>query len=264
MKDCEDFAEHEGLSSIVSHPIDVTLPAPIFRCADGGLDMAVTARYAEYVAGTWVERVVVAGPVGAGEFCTGDQRAAVVALWARHRPPEHLIVACWERHEVDRALERGMRALVMLRCETDDALFNALAALPAGAIAYTNPRYSRAVLTATVIDEARRRGVLPAAVKLSKVSLAELAEVRAVGGTDLEIVHGSSRDLAGSLAAGVNVVVSSPLAALPQPWPARTLDAVQHAADQVQRILDRQVDHRGRVAMIGRLAERVVALDRHS
>jgi dihydrodipicolinate synthase/N-acetylneuraminate lyase len=223
------------------------------------LDQTVNARYAEYVAGTWVEHVVVAGPVGAGEFCTAGQRATVVDLWARHHPPEHLIVACWERHEVDRALDKGMRALVMMRCETDGELLDTLAELPAKVIAYTNPRYSRAVLDPAAIGAARSRGVLPSAVKLSKVSLAELAQVRAVGGTDLRIIHGSSRDIADSLAAGVNIVVSSPLAALPRPWPTPTLDAVQRAANQLQRMLDAQTNHGGRVGLIAELAGMAIA-----
>jgi hypothetical protein len=70
----------------------IALPAPIFRGADGGLDQAANARYAEHVAGTWIANVVVAGPMGAGETCTADQLAVVVDLWARHHPPEHATV----------------------------------------------------------------------------------------------------------------------------------------------------------------------------
>lgn len=241
----------------------IALPAPILRRADGRrLDLATNARYAERVAGTWVKHVVVAGPMGAGEFCTADQRAAVVDLWAQHHPPDHLIVACWERHEVDWALGRGMGALAMMRCETNGDLFSTLAELPTEAIAYTNPRYSRAVLTPAVIGEARRRGALPSAVKFSKVTLAELAHARAYGGRELQIIHGSSRNIAGSLAAGVNIVVSSPLAALPKRWPAPTLDAVQRTADQLQGTLDAQANHQGRVAIIAELAGATLAKSR--
>lgn len=238
-------------------PPPIALPAPIFRRADGELDQAANARYSEHVAGTWITNVVVAGPMGTGETCTADQRAAVVDLWARHHPPEHLIVACWDHHELDRTLRRGMRTLVMLRCDTEDDLFRELADLPTGAIAYTNPRYSRAVLTAAVIRAARGHGGMPSAVKFSKVTLDELAEVRAAGGSGLHLIHGSSRHIAGSLAAGVNLVVSSPLAALPQPWPGPTLDATQQSADQLQRVLDAQGEHAARVAAIAKLARRV-------
>jgi dihydrodipicolinate synthase/N-acetylneuraminate lyase len=155
-----------------------------------------------------------------------------------------------------------MRALVMLRCETDADLFEALAALPTEAIAYTNPRYSRAVLTPTVISEARRRGVLPSTVKFSKVTFAELAQIRKFGGTELQIIHGSSRNIAGSLAVGVNIVVSSPLSALPQPWPAPKLDAVQRADDQFQETLDAQANHQGRALIIAQLAGATLAKDR--
>lgn len=239
----------------VSEIPPIALPAPIFRRADGDLDEAANARYAAHIAGTWVEHVVLAGPMGAGEFCTADQRAAVVDLWAQHHPPEHLIVACWELHEVERALRRGMRALVMMRCDSEHDLFGTLAELPNEAIAYTNPRYSRAVLSPAVIGTARGRDELPSAVKFSKVSLAELAQVRTVGGTDLQIMHGSSRNIAGSLAAGVNIVVSSPLAALPREWPAPTLGAAQHAADQFQKMLDAQHNHAARVAVIAQQAQ---------
>lgn len=233
----------------------VVLPAPIFRRANGELDHALNRRYAEHVAGTWIEHVVVAGPMGAGESCRSDQRAAVVDVWSRHHPPDHLIVACWEPHEVDRACRRGMRALVMLRAPTDGALLAALAELPNDAIAYANPRYSRALLTAAVMDQASRRRVLPSAVKLSKVPLAELAQIRRTGGDHLQIIHGSSRDITGgSLAAGADLVVSSPLAGLPQPSPAPTLDAVQDAADQLQKKLDEQRDHMTRIAVVANLA----------
>jgi dihydrodipicolinate synthase/N-acetylneuraminate lyase len=236
----------------------IALPAPTFRHADGELDQVANARYAEHVAGTWITNIVVAGPMGAGENCTADQRAAVVDLWARHHPPEHLIVACWERHELDRTLRRGMRALVMLHCDTDRDLFRDLVDLPAEAIAYTNPRYSRAVLTADVIRQARNHGGMPSGAKFSKVPLAELAEVRAAGGASLHMIHGSSRNIAGSLATGVNLVVSSPLAALPQPWPAPTLDAIQHAADRLQPVLDAQCEHAGRITVIATLARQVL------
>lgn len=237
----------------------VALPAPIFHRADGELDHALNARYAEHVAGTWVEHVVVAGPMSTGESCTADQRAELADSWMRHHPPDRLIVACWERHEVDRVIRWGMRPLVILRAENNDALLTALAELPRGAIAYANPRYSRAVITAAVTDQVRRRGVLPTAVKLSKVSLAELAEVRTAGGRDLQIIHGSSRNIDGSLTAGADLVVSSPLAGLPHPWPAPTLDAVQHTADEFQKTLDAQRDHSARVAVVAELARAALA-----
>jgi dihydrodipicolinate synthase/N-acetylneuraminate lyase len=60
------------------HLPPIALPAPIFRLADGNLDLATNARYVDYVAETWIEHVVVAGPMAAGEFCTANQRAAVV------------------------------------------------------------------------------------------------------------------------------------------------------------------------------------------
>lgn len=46
-------------------------------------------------------------------------------------PTGNLIVACWGRQELDRTIGRGMRALAMLRCDTNDALFKELVELPA-------------------------------------------------------------------------------------------------------------------------------------
>lgn len=233
----------------------LAVPAPSFRREDGHLDMLTTQRYAEILASTWVRHVVVAGPMGLGERCTAAERAQLVRLWADVLGPHTVIAACWAQNETEAAHEMGVRALVMLCADDVPDLLRQLVKLPAGAIAYTNPRYSKAVLTGDIVATALERGRLDA-VKLSKATLGDLRDVRSAAGPDLHLMHGSSRNIAGSVAAGADVVVSTPLSTLPTPWPTPTIADVQRTADTVQRQLDTLGDHYDRVADIARLARR--------
>jgi dihydrodipicolinate synthase/N-acetylneuraminate lyase len=230
--------------------LQIAVPAPIFRDTDGGIDHDLNARYAKRLGSTWMPHFVIAGPMGLGEACTSEQRAELVQLWTRHVEPERLIVACWTADETRMVTAHGVRALAMLAEDTDDDLLTALRALPPSAVAYTNPRYGRSLITPALLAANRDRTGLPHALKFSKVTIDELAEVRQLVGPDVAIIHGSSRRIADSLAAGVDIVVSAPLAALPDQWPAPTVASVQRAVDELQSILDRLADHWARVAEI--------------
>lgn len=249
--------------------LPVAIPVPTFRHHDGTLDELAIKQYARHLATTEIDHVIVAGPMGLGETCTPEERTRLLDLWVTHFDRELVVSACWQANDVQEALQRGVRPLVMLQADTDADLLSSLGKVPAGGIAYANPRYSKAVLTPELLTAARGQGVLPSAVKLSKVTGGEIAEMRAAAGRELQIIHGSSRDVAGSLAAGADAVVAPPLAALPLPWPEPTSEALQRAVDATQRLLDTCADHRARVAMISELAQRRIAAqdtpsDRHA
>jgi dihydrodipicolinate synthase/N-acetylneuraminate lyase len=234
--------------------LPLAVPAPIFRDAGGMIDRPLNARYARRLAGTWVEHIVLAGPMGNGEACTSGQRAELLDIWTTHVDPSRLIVTCWTAEEIGLISARGIRPLAILALDTDEKLLAELGALPRTAIAYTNPRYSRSLITPALLATASGRAGLPGGLKFSKVGIDDLARVRRVVGPDVIVIHGSSRCIADSFAAGVTIVVSSPLGALPSQWPAPTVDAVQHAVDGLQLVLDQQNDHLGRVGAIDSMA----------
>ncbi|MGW1681655.1 hypothetical protein [Saccharopolyspora sp. NPDC002376] len=234
--------------------LPVALPAPTFRLQSGVLDRNATEQYAVLVGSTWIRQVIIAGPMGFGERATQAERLQLLDLWADNVDRSGLVSACWNPEDTSAALRRGIRPLVMLRASTADELLTQMATLPRNAIAYANPRYSRVVLTAELAAKARRRGVMPTAVKLSKVTAAQIAQIRAEAGPELEIIHGSSRDITGSITAGANSVVAPPLASLPDPWPQPSGSDVQRCVDRIQLELDTRASHVERVEMITRLA----------
>lgn len=200
--------------------LPIAIPAPIFRTVGGAIDHDLNAHYARRLGSTWVRHAVVAGPMGLGEACTPEQRAELVELWMRHVEPARLLVACWTPAEIRTVTDSGIRALAMLAIDTDDELLAALGGLPPLAVAYTNPRYGGSLITPELLAANADRPDMPAALKFSKVTISELANIRQVVGPGVTIIHGSSRRIADSLAAGVDIVVSSPLAVLPKQWPA--------------------------------------------
>lgn len=219
--------------------LDVILPALTFRTTDGALDHGLTRDYATRVEKTWVDQVVVSGSAGHGYDSTPAERAALLDLWLALVPPSRLVAACWCPDDVSAACERSVTPLVVLRSNgnSSDAV-GFLASLPAGCFVYSHPRYTARTLDAHLARDARAENVLPAGAKLSKTTPSDLRAVREAAGDSFVLWHGSSRDLAGSAAAGANGVVVTPLSSLPDPFPQRTLSSVQRSADQVQTLLD--------------------------
>src|SRR5204863_6230336 len=123
------------------------------------------------------------------------ERALLLDLWLDHLDKARVIATCWQPDEVGTILDRGVCPLVMLQASDARELRRQLASLPGEAIAYANPRYSRALLT----PEHAAAGDLPHGIKLSKVNFAQIQQIRAVGGAGLTIIHGSSRNIRGSL-----------------------------------------------------------------
>lgn len=225
------------------------IPVPALRNEDGLLDEDMTVRYASRMTTTWADRFIVSGPMGVGEQSTHEERTKQLDLWAKHVDKRRLVAACWSNADIEVALDRGVQPMIMIHANTQVELLRALESAPSRAIAYTNPRYSKATLNAEIIQKARAQGTLPAEVKLSKVTHNELASIhRAAGATN--IIHGSSRNISASIESGASAVVAPPLAAVPPPWPRPHISDIQHAVDEVQRLLDACANHQERVQKI--------------
>lgn len=223
--------------------LPIAIPAPIFRTVGGAIDHDLNAHYARRLGSTWVRHAVVAGPMGLGEACTPEQRAELVELWMRHVEPARLLVACWTPAEIRTVTDSGIRALAMLAIDTDDELLAALGGLPPLAVAYTNPRYGGSLITPELLAANADRPDMPAALKFSKVTISELANIRQVVGPGVTIIHGSSRRIADSLAAGSRHRCVVPVGCAAQAVARVTVASVQRAADTIQSMLDREPDY---------------------
>lgn len=225
----------------------IIIPAATLRRTDGSLDLDGTARYAQRFASTWAPRAIIAGPMGRGSECTPDERSALLDRWCEHAATERLVLACWEREDLDRAEQCAVQPLVMLRAYSRDQLIDQINAAPPGAWLYANPRFS----PISIFPE--RLPSTVAGVKMSKTSSAEIRRMRQTH-PGITIVHGSSRDIRSSLEAGADWVTAAPLATLPDPFPTPDLAELQGWIDRVQQQLDEQADHGERVALVARMA----------
>ena len=129
--------------------------------------------------------------------------------------------------------------MAVLRGHTaEESLLGALKKLPRGALVYSHPMYSEVVLDSDACAAAVSHGVLPAGGKLAKISKADIRKIREIAGPDFELWDGSCRDIAGSVAAGANGVVATPLSSLPSPFPDASLAVLQTELTAIQASLD--------------------------
>ncbi len=221
------------------HP-SIVVPVLTIRTSDGGLDLPGTARYAQRAANTWVDRFILSGTTARGYLMTEQDRSSVVRVWLDHVEPVRVIACCWSRADVDNAAAQGVTAIAVIpHCHNDDSALRFFASLPAGSFVYSHPGNSPTVFDAQLCAKARTSGCLPVGAKLSKASHHEIAAVRARAGPSFVLWDGSSRDIAGSVAAGATGVVTTPLSPFPQPFPRRTLAHLQSTLDEIQADLDR-------------------------
>lgn len=236
------------------HPY-IVVPALTIRTADGDLDITGTARYAQRAASTWVDRFILSGTTARGYLMTEQERLAVVRAWLDHVPPARVLACCWSRGDVDNAATQDVTPIAVIpHCHNDEAALRFFASLPAGSFVYSHPGNSPTVFDAQLCSKARSSGCLPVGAKLSKASHHEIAAVRAQAGPSFVLWDGSSRDIAGSVAAGATGVVTTPLSPFPQPFPPRTLAHLQPALDEIQADLDRLPSRKARSDHLSALA----------
>ncbi len=82
------------------------------------------------------------------------------------------------------------------------------------------------MLDTTLASAAAANGALPAGAKIAKLALRDITRFRSLVGPDFEVWDGSSRHLQVSRRNGPSGVVATPLAALPEPFPERSVQAV--------------------------------------
>lgn len=218
----------------------IVVPALTIRTADGSLDKPGTAQYARRAASTWVDRFILSGTTARGYSMTERERLCVLRVWLDHTDPARVMSCCWSRADIDNATAQGVTSIVVMpHLHNDQAVLRFLASLPAGSFVYSHPGNSPTVFDAQLCSKARNSDCLPVGAKLSKMSHDEIAAVRAQAGPSFILWDGSSRDIAGSIAAGATGVVTTPLSPFTQPFPPRNLAHLQRALDQVQSHLDR-------------------------
>ncbi|GGM34645.1 hypothetical protein GCM10012275_02390 [Longimycelium tulufanense] len=239
----------------------VIVPALTFRQADGSLDNRTILRYAKRAADTWVDGFILSGTTTRGDLCTVEERAAILDIWLEVTKASRLFASVWTCQDVDEAVSRGIRPLAVMRDLRDrEVACEFLTSLPTESYVYSHPLHSRTVLNAEVCALAREGGCLPAGAKVAKVAKTDLTAIRAETGSSFVLWAASSRDVAGSVAAGASGVVATPLSPFSSPFPPRSLPTLQAALDEQQAELDAlpsrsaRTEYLMRVAVVGRAA----------
>lgn len=218
----------------------IVVPALNIRTPEGSLDKQGTARYARRAASTWIDRFILSGTTARGYLMTEQERLGVLRVWLDHTDPARVLACCWSRADVDNSASQGVTPIVAIpHLDNDRAALRFLASLPAGSFIYSHPGNSPTVFDAQLCSKARSSDCLPVGAKLSKASHREIAAVRAQAGPSFILWDGSSRDIAGSIAAGATGVVTTPLSPITPPFPPRNLAHLQPALNEVQAHLDR-------------------------
>ncbi len=218
----------------------LSIPALTFRSPSGGVDEATTTAYAQRAADTWLSLFILSGTTTEGSSFTVAERARVLDLWLAVVGRERLLACCWQAQDIEQAIERGVRPLVVMRGLTSRSeVLEFLGSTPSDAYVYSHPLHTPTVLDPALIAAARDKDVLPAGAKITKIPPGAQPALRTAAGPDFDLWDGSSRQIAQSLADGTSGVVSTPLAAVPDPFPApdehlqSTVDAWQDRLDEV-------------------------------
>lgn len=217
----------------------LSIPALTFR-VDGRVDAATTTAYAQRAGRTWLDAFILSGTTTEGSSFTVPERARVLDLWLAVVARDRLLACCWHSQDVEQAVARGVRPLVVMRGLTSRAeALDFLGRIPPDAYVYSHPLHTPTVLDASLLAAANEKGVLPAGAKITKIPAGALPELREAVGPEFDLWDGSSRRIAASLAEGASGVISTPLAAIPEPFPApderlqTTVDLWQSRLDEV-------------------------------
>ena len=218
----------------------IIVPPLTLWSRNGDVDCGATAAYAQRAAASWIDFFMLSGSIGGGKTSSPSTRRLTAEVWARIVPPERLFGCAWGKEDYACLRDLGIRPMVVLQDLRDtESLVRFFATMPAGAFFYSHPDYTSTTFTAAAAARAVRAGVLPAGVKLSKVTPDEIRAVRDAAGPGFLLYDGRSRHLAASLAAGATGVVAVPLSLIPDNLPARAdVAALQQVIDEVQLQLD--------------------------
>jgi dihydrodipicolinate synthase/N-acetylneuraminate lyase len=219
----------------------LAIPALTIRDADGGVDEHATTAYARRAASTWLSVFILNGTTTEGASFSVAERAIVLDIWGEITDPDRLLACCWESADIEAAVGRGLRPLMVMRKLADpDAALGLFAGLPSGAYVYSHPMHTSTTLDADLINLARASGCLPAGAKISKIPAGTIPQLRQAAGPDFDLFDGSSRQIDESFRLGATGVVSTPLAAVPSKFPPPDTDLQadvngwQARLDQVQ------------------------------
>lgn len=234
----------------------IVVPALALRAPDSArLDREATARYAQRAVRTWADAFILSGSTTRGDQLTIEERAELLDLWSGLIPASRLVACCWCEEDVQEATRHAIIPMVVMHspCDDDQALL-LLASLPPDAYVYSHPKYGSTVLNASLTAAARRRGILPAGAKLSKIATDDITAIRQAAGPQWTLWDASARHIHASLAAGASGVVATPLSHVPTPFPNRSLPVLQAAIDTTQKQLDRLPSRTTRSRLLHELA----------
>lgn len=222
------------------------------RNADGSVDYGACAEYAERAGQTWLDLFLVSGTIGGGETSTPVERRRLLELWTERVSPDRLLACAWSAEDLEYTAECGVRPIAVLRAHDDVAALGAyLARLPAGAFVYSHPKYTPTTFTPAVARHARQAGSLPVGGKICKVSLDDVANLRAATEETFQLYDGRCRHVASSVQAGATGVVAVPLCVLPADLPDRDdVEAIQRTIDRTQTRIDAVAEVPARIAML--------------
>jgi len=224
----------------------IKILVPMLTLSDerGHLDRAASVAYVQRARESWLDGFLVAGSLGLGATLAGKVRRDLVSVWLDNVAADRVLVCAWRRDELDEIADTGARPVLVLRDLGDeDAVLRAFESLPANALVYSHPQYTKAVLTPAVVDKGRAAGSLPAGAKVSKVGLGDVRALREAAGPEFALFDGRCRDVRASVAAGASGVVAVPLTVLPEDLPPRgDVDALQAVIDRGQVVVDAHSD----------------------
>lgn len=230
----------------------VLVPVLTLRNASGSIDFGANRAYAERAAATWLDGFIISGTIGEGDLLTSDERQQLLAVWLDELPASRVLGCVWEPADLAPTVDSGARPLAVMRDlgTLADALAW-LAELPRHAFVYSHPRYTARTYDPQVATAAERRGISPPGGKICKVSLAEVAALRAAANSDFQLYDGRCRHLARSLSAGATGVIAVPLCSLPT-LKSASVPALQAAIDVGQSLLDGHLPRDDRLAALTR------------
>ena len=166
----------------------LAIPALTFR-ADGRVDEATTLAYTQRAGCTWLDTFLLSGTTTEGASFTVAERARVLDLWLAVVARDRLLACCWQSQDVEQAVARGIRPLVVMRGLTTRAdAWDFLSRVPPDAYVYSHPLHTQTVLDAPLIEQAHEKGVLPAGAKIIIIPPDSLPALRAAGRAGLRPV----------------------------------------------------------------------------
>lgn len=191
---------------------EIVVPALTLLTRAGSVDQTANQKYVQRLAGTnWT--ILVTGSTGRGNELSSAQRERLHRMWSEAVGTERLVLGLWSEMELaearrDGRISEGSQAL-LAPSDGRWGYSSGLANGPGRLIAYSHPRLGWVIGSQRAEVE---RIVDFHGVKVSKIGVEGVRELRRSILRSQAIWHGTGRSLVQSYIAGANAVVVSSLA----------------------------------------------------